>query len=608
VDVLVPLALGLPLVAAAALTAAGPFMPRRADDICAILIAAAVTVMCAALTLRTEDAPIVYWFGDWQPREGGVAVGIGFEVEPLGAGIATLAALLMTASFVFSWRYFDEVGTLFHVLMLVFLGGMVGFAFTADLFTLFVFFELMSVSAFALCGYRIERPSVLQGALNFAITNTIGAFMILGGIGLLYGRTGALNLAQIGEALAAGPADGLVLVAFTLLAVGLLVKAAAVPFHFWMSDAYAVAPTPVAVLFAGVMSDLGIFALARVYWTVFAGPLAEDAGDVRSLLLDVGLLTALVGGAMCVLEAELKRLLAFVTIGHGGILLVGVALLTSRGLAGSMLYVLADGLVKGALFLAVGLVLNRLGHADELRVFGKGRPLHRAATLFGVCALGLAAAPPFGTFFAKSLIDESASALGLGWVPPLMTLATILMAGAVLRSAARIFLGLGDPRDPLLTREPRDEQEEAPEAATRGSPWVLVAPAALLAASALGLALVPDLSARAEQAASRLQDRPAQVAQILRGEEPPPVPLESQTPSKASWLYGAASAVGAVLVASLGLYRRRLPGIVRRTAAPIALPAVRGLKTVHSGVVGDYVTWLTLGTAAFGGVLALLVR
>lgn len=129
--------------------------------------------------------------------------------------MARLAAFLVTASLVYTWHFFDTIGNLFHVLMLVFLGAMIGFCLTGDLFTLFVFFELMSVAAFSLAGYKIEEEGSLQGALNFAITNSIGAFLILSGIALLYGRTGALNLAQIGESLAGAPADGLVITALS---------------------------------------------------------------------------------------------------------------------------------------------------------------------------------------------------------------------------------------------------------------------------------------------------------------------------------------------------------------------------------------------------------
>ena len=157
---------------------------------------------------------------------------------------------------------------------------MVGFCLTGDLFNLFVFFELMSVSAYVLVGYEVGQRAALEGALTFAVTNTVGSILLLFGIGLLYGRTGALNLAQMGAALAPG-ADALVGVAFALIACGLLVKAAVVPFHLWTADAYAVAPTPVCILLAGAFSELGLFGLARVYWTVFDGALGATTRRAR---------------------------------------------------------------------------------------------------------------------------------------------------------------------------------------------------------------------------------------------------------------------------------------------------------------------------------------
>ena len=129
--------------------------------------------------------------------------------------------------------------------MLVFLAAMAGFCLSGDLFNLFVFFELMGAAAYALTGYKVEAQGPLEGALNFAVTNSVGAFLALTGLTLLYARTGALNLAQIGRALSGHPADGLVITAFVLLTAGLLIKGAVVPFHFWLDDAHAVAPTPV---------------------------------------------------------------------------------------------------------------------------------------------------------------------------------------------------------------------------------------------------------------------------------------------------------------------------------------------------------------------------
>src|SRR6185437_16174878 len=229
--------------------------------------------------------------------------------------------------------------------ILCFLGAMCGFSLTGDMFNLFVFFELMSAAAFALCGYKTEDASALQGALNFAVTNTIGAYFVLTGIALLYARTGALNMAQMSEAMASRPVDKLVLIAFAFVSCGYLVKAAVVPFHFWLADAHAVAPSPICVLFSGVMVEMGLYAFTRIYWAVFQQTLHADIGSLRVLFVSVGVITAVVAAIMCFSQRNLKRLLAFSTISHVGLMTLGIGLFTASGLAGAAIYTLGHGLV-----------------------------------------------------------------------------------------------------------------------------------------------------------------------------------------------------------------------------------------------------------------------
>src|SRR5205085_2246130 len=131
------------------------------------------------------------------------------------------------------------------------------------------------------------------------------------GIALLYGKTGALNLAQIGRTLSGQRADGLEIVAFTLLLAGFLIKAAIVPFHAWLADAHAVAPAPVCVLFSGIMVELGLLGVARVYWTMFDAPFEPHAPAVRNVLVTIGVVTALLGAVMAFVQRHLKRLLAY---------------------------------------------------------------------------------------------------------------------------------------------------------------------------------------------------------------------------------------------------------------------------------------------------------
>src|ERR671922_768312 len=457
-DVLVPLPVALPLLAAAALAAVGPFVPAWFGDFVAGLVSAAVTVVGVVLLTRTGAHDLVYWFGGWRPSHG-VALGIAFDVDGAGAALAALAAFLMTATVVFSWRYFDETGPLFYVLLLVFLGSVEGFALSGDLFNLFVFLELMTVAAIALTGYG-DEPGPLQGALNFGIVNGFGAFFLLFGIGLLYGRTGALNLAQIGQALSGHRADGLVLVAFLLVTAGFLVKAGVAPFHFWLADAYAVAPAPVCVLYSGVMSDLGLHAVAKVYWPAFSGPLGTHETALRAILFALGIASALLGGAMAFLQRDLKRMLAFVTIGQIGIALVGIGLLTARSLAGTTLYVVSDGLVRGSLLLVVGVLIRRLKVGDELRARGRGLPA--SGVVWVVAALAIAGLPPVGSFFGRALIVDGATGGYRSWLPIALTVASILSGAALLRAFGRISFGWGADEEPVLGEVQVLPEEEEP--------------------------------------------------------------------------------------------------------------------------------------------------
>ena len=314
---------------------------------------------------------IVYWFSGWHPVRGTV-IGVDYVVDPMGGALAVLAGALAVAALVYSRRFFGTTGGRYPALVLVFVAASVDFAWTGDLFNMFVAFELVAVVGFVLTGYYAESEAPLQGAINFAVTNTFGGLVFLVGLSLLYGHTGTLNLAQMGQSLAARPAGGLVAVAFALLASGFLIKAAVVPWHFWLPDAYGTAPAPACVLFAGVLSELGLFGLARTWETVFSGALSGPAEHrIRLILGAFGILTAVVGTAMSLVETHLRRLLAFVVVAHMGLYLLGFSVLRSAALGGVALLAAGDGLTKAALFLAVG-VLHR-----HRRLTG-GRPTRRA--------------------------------------------------------------------------------------------------------------------------------------------------------------------------------------------------------------------------------------
>ncbi|MBV8395536.1 MAG: NADH-quinone oxidoreductase subunit D [Actinobacteria bacterium] len=591
---------------AAALVGAGDHVtPRIVQNAIAVLAPAAATGFSFWIMLETQHGLLIHWYGGWHPI-GNLAIGIGFVGDSLGAGMAVLSCTLVTLALVYSLTYMRESSRLFDVLMLVFCGAMAGFSLTGDLFNMFVWFELMGVAAYALAGFKVEELGPLQGAVNFAITNTAGAYLILMGIGLLYARTGALNFAQIGHFLATHPSDRLVVVAFTLVLIGFLVKAAIVPFHWWLADAHAAAPAPVCVLFSGAMVELGLFAIARIYWTVFSGGLHAHQGDVRSLLVWIGVVTALVGAVMCFLQRHLKRLLAFSTIAHSGTMLVGIGLLGAKGLAGTANLILSHGFLKAGLFLAAGIVLLRLRDIDELRLHGAGRNLRWERALWFAAAIGLIGFPYVGVFVGHSLVDEEASGQGFAWVPPLLLVAEAVSAGAILRAGARVFLGWGPKRDPLLSWEP----EESPPERSASVP-LLLAVTTVTVAIGLVMSVIPGLQVRTENGAERFVDRSAYAARVLHAKStpaPPHLPFAIEVAKPESWAYGIGAAVLAFAFAAAGLWYRRLPELVLGGIVRGLGPPVRALRAAHSGIIGDYLLWLTIGATVVGGAWAFSLR
>jgi multicomponent Na+:H+ antiporter subunit D len=590
-----------PLFAAALLTALHRIVRQRLAFYISWIAAASAIYASARLMLGSYPNRIVYWFGNWRPH-GGIVLGISFVVGPLGAGMALLAGVLVLMALVVSSRYFDTVGSFFHVLILVFLAAMSGFSLTGDLFNLFVFFELMSVAAFALCGYKSEEPGPLEGALNFAIVNTAGAFLVLCGIGLLYGHTGALNMAQVGRTLGAR-SDGLVIASFVFITAGFLTKAAIAPFHFWLADAHTVAPTPVCILFSGVMVELGLYAVARVYWVVFRAALSPHDANFRGIFIALGVLTAVVGSLMCYAQRNLKRLLAFSTIGHMGMMLIGFGLLSPRALQGAAMYVAGHGLIKGALFIYAGILLNRFGTVDEFELHGRGKGMPITAALFAATGLALAGIPPAGIFRGAGVMEAAARSLGYSWITAIDVVVGILTGGAVLRVAAGVFGGWGSriEEDSAGSRQIREKPET-----TRPSqkvPLVMWVPALLMSASGFVIGVIPGLARSAGNGALMFQAQAAYWARVLSNRSEAALALAPVQPTS---LLGFISATGSVLVAAYTIFvaRRRQQRLLAASLKGIT----RRLRLMHSGIVSDYVTWFVVGVAAIGAASAALLR
>jgi multicomponent Na+:H+ antiporter subunit D len=591
-SLLPPLPVAGPLAIAGLLLAGSHYWPRRLPDVVALLTALAAFAICVVMAAQASQQPLVYWFGGWAPRHG-FPIGIGFVVDQPGAAFAAFIALLFAATLVFAWGYFEDTHAHFHVLMLLFMAGMIGFCLTHDLFNMFVWFEVLSVAGFALTGYQL-RTSALEGALNFTVVNTVGAYLILSGIGLIYARIGALDFSALQEGVAAYPRDVVIEAAFALLTTGLLIKAAQVPFQFWLADAHAVAPSPVSVIFSGAMVTIGLFGIARLYWSVFA-PSPEITAVVRTLFLGMGCASTVVGGLMAVAQRHLKRLLAFSTISHIGILLIAFSLLNGNGLAGMFVYLIGHGLVKGALFMVAGILLAELASIDEIGLRGLGKEIWPVGVAMGLGGLLLAGLPLGLLGMGTNLIEAAAHDAGKPWVPVIVAFGAACTGGAVLRATGRIFLGWGA----VSGEEERAPTEEEQEKADRPL-WLMLLPTVLL----LMLAVVGSHAAQQFGTRAALPFMQPDNAALLNLAAPRPSDLSATPPPPAAisaWI----SVAAALWIAAFNLGRETLPKTITETVKTLLHPVFAALQTLHSGLIGDYIAWLTVGLALFTGAFIL---
>lgn len=601
-NALPPLPVAMPLLLAALLATLRQHLSRTVADVLALSGAACNVTVCALLLNQAQMRTIVYWFGGWQPR-GSVALGISFVIDPAAAAIALVCAGLTFLAILYSWRHTDAGANHFQALMLVFLAGLSGFTLTGDLFNLFVFFELMSTAAFALTGLKTQEPAPLQGAFNFAVTNTVAAFLVLTGIAFLYAITGALNMAQIGLLLPHRH-DALVLFAFALITCGFFTKGAIAPFHFWLPDAHAVSPTPVCVLFSGVMVELALYAVARLYAVIFIPALDARAAMLREVLLGFGALTVVVGGVMCYAEHHLKRLLAFSTVSHAGLMLLAVAIQGTLATAGFLVYFAGHALVKSSLFFVAGMLLHRYRTMSEPALHGRARDQPGAAALWFLGGLGLAGFPCFGTTLGDALTSNAADAAGIHSVSYAFLVSGALTAGAVFRVGLHAFLGWGE--EPISDRSA--QVDEKPETRHKGRrPWYLAAPPVLCLGAAMALMFAPHVRQEALMAANRMQSHAVYLRAVYKGALLPlELPAGMDLRASKAAIHGAIATLLGLALALTSVFRKRLRRRLRM--GPFLEGRLGGLRALQSGHVGDYVLWMTIGTVLLAGAYVMLLR
>jgi multicomponent K+:H+ antiporter subunit D len=381
-----------------------------------------------------------YLLGNWK-----APFGIALALDRLSALMLVLTAVVGVGSVLYACGKgprgaHDAQGAHYHALFQFQLMGLNGAFLTADLFNLFVFFEVLLIASYGLLLHG-RTSSQLRAAIHYVVFNLTGSALFLIAVALLYGTTGTLNMADLAVRIGSLGADGAALarVAALLLIVVFGVKAALLPLYFWLPDTYRAAPAPVAALFA-IMTKVGVYCVARVTTLIF-GAGAGLAADVAAPWLPWLAIGTLVLAALGALAAvRLRTLVAYLVIASAGTLLLAIGLGSAATLRAGLFYLVNSTFVAAALFLLVDVMASERGDADDGMI---PSPLaHRSAygALFFLLALEAAGLPPSGGFIGKALLLHATSDSPL----LLSTWSAVLLSGlgvmvALARAGSTVF-------------------------------------------------------------------------------------------------------------------------------------------------------------------------
>lgn len=437
------------------------------------VIPLAVFAFLLSLLPRVAAGEVLRFSVDWVPQLG---IQLGFAVDGLGllfgliiSGIGTLVVLYAS-----SYLEHDSYLVRFYILILIFMGSMLGVVFSANLIGLVVFWELTSISSFLLIGYKHDYADSRYAAQQALIVTGLGGLALLGGAIMLGLMAGSFEIDTVIAQADAIRAHALYPVMLTLVLLGAFTKSAQFPFHFWLPGAMA-APTPVsAYLHSATMVKAGVFLLARL------SPALGGTALWQTTVTTIGLITFLLGAFTALPQRDLKRILAYSTVSILGALTMLLGIGDKLTVKAAMVLVLAHALYKGTMFLVAGIIDHATGTRDVTRLGGLWRVMPFTFAGAALAGLSMAGFPPMLGYLSKEVLYEALEKAA--FAPHLWVLAgTILAKTLMVAIAAYVVIGsfLG----------PRQDTPQTPHAA----PWRLWLGPLTLGTLGLVLGLFPGL-------------------------------------------------------------------------------------------------------------------
>jgi multicomponent K+:H+ antiporter subunit D len=505
----------LPLVAGASLLLLETWRSRWVAAVSVLSTLALLAVVVMLLMQAAGGSVQAYLLGNWQ-----APWGIALALDKLSALMLLLTALVACAALLYALGGDAQRGPHFHALFQFQLMGLNGAFLTADLFNLFVFFEVLLAASYGLLlhGEGPGRRERLKSAVHYVVFNLSGSALFLIAVSLLYALTGTLNMADMAQKLPLlGPENAaLAQAAALMLLVVFAVKAALLPLYFWLPDTYASATAPVAALFA-IMTKVGVYAIARVSTLMF-GPTAGAVAMVAAPFLPVLALGTLTLAAIGALAAKrLRGLVAYLVVASAGTLLLAIGIGGPGPLAAGLFYLVNSTLIAAAWFLL----------ADRLMLLRSGSDILQPATLaqawaplgaaFFIAAVAVAGVPPLAGFMGKALLLQAAG----------QTPWAVWTVALVLGSSLAMMVALARAGSTLFWKAPEGPPGRSADAAARASAGSTPLPHQLALLLLFGLVLATAIAAGpvnryTQGAAAQLLQRADYIQAVLGARPVPP--------------------------------------------------------------------------------------
>jgi multicomponent Na+:H+ antiporter subunit D len=381
-----------------------------------------------------QSGPISYRLGGWAPPWG-----IEYRIDYFSGFMLVTVALVVFVTSVYAGKSIlgsrsltkeivgEEGAVPFFTLYLLLASGLFGIIVTGDMFNLYVFLEIASLSAYALVGTGYKRRAIVAG-FNYLILGSIGACLYLLSVGYLYIMTGTLNMADLAQRLPPLYESRVILAAFALLVAGLSIKMALFPVHAWLPDAHGLAPSIISAVLSGCVIEVAAYAMIRSMFTVYTPAFVFHIMPIKEFLAVAAVFAMIGGSTIALAQKDIKRMLACSSVGQMGYIILGVAIGNQTGLSGSLMHLFSHAVIKASLFLSVGAIIYQTRIYDIEKLRGIGRKMPLTMTTFTVGAIGMVGIPLTTGFVTEWQLAVGALEAGKGLIVPAILLSALLNA------------------------------------------------------------------------------------------------------------------------------------------------------------------------------------